>query len=59
MLGGVRPLAPLLLAAAGAAAVVALIEGAGGDFSGWPQWRRIAHALSAAGTGRSRPCCGP
>lgn len=47
MLGGVRPIAPLLLAAAGAAAVVALIEGAGGDFSGWPQWRAIAVPAAA------------
>jgi hypothetical protein len=35
-------IAPLLLAAAGAAVLVALIENAGGDLSEWPEWQAIA-----------------
>ncbi|HEX5781040.1 MAG TPA: hypothetical protein VFX80_03925 [Solirubrobacteraceae bacterium] len=46
-MGWVRLIAPLLLAAAGAAALVALIEGAGGDFSGWPTWQAIAVPAAA------------
>jgi hypothetical protein len=38
----VRLIAPLLLAAAGAAVLVALVEGAGGDFGDWPEWQAIA-----------------
>ena len=37
-----RLIAPLLLAAAGAAIIVALLETEGGDFSGWPTWQAIA-----------------
>jgi hypothetical protein len=46
-MGGVRLIAPLLLAAAGAAVLVALLENAGGDFGAWPEWRAIA--VPAAG----------
>ena len=46
-MGGVRLIAPLLLAAAGAAIVVALLESAGGDFSEWPTWRAIAVPAAA------------
>ena len=46
-MGGVRVIAPLVLAAAGAAVVVALLEGAGGDFSGWPTWQAIAVPAAA------------
>ena len=46
-MGGMRVIAPLLLAAAGAAVVVALVEGAGGDFSGWPTWQAIAAPAAA------------
>jgi hypothetical protein len=46
-MAGVRLIAPLLLAAAGAALVVALLEGAGGDFSGWPTWQAIAVPAAA------------
>ena len=46
-MGGVRLIAPLLLAAAGAAVVVALIEAAGGDFSSWPTWQAIAVPAAA------------
>jgi hypothetical protein len=46
-MGGLRVIAPLLLAAAGAAVVVALVEGAGGDFSGWPEWQAIAVPAAA------------
>ena len=46
-LTGVRLIAPLLLAAAGAAILVAVMENAGGDFSGWPEWQAIA-VLAAA-----------
>ena len=59
-MGGARLIAPLLLAAAGAAVVVALVEGAGGDFGSWPLWQAIAvpaacfavPALLAAWVGR-------
>jgi hypothetical protein len=46
-MGGVRLIAPLLLAAAGAAVVVALVEAAGGDFSSWPTWQAIAVPTAA------------
>ena len=46
-MGAVRVIAPLLLAAAGAALVVALMEGAGGDFSDWPTWQAIAVPAAA------------
>ena len=42
-----RALACLLLAAAGAAALLAVVEGAGGDFGDWPQWRAIAVPVAA------------
>jgi hypothetical protein len=42
-----RLIAPLLLAAAGAAIVVALLESEGGDFSGWPTWQAIAVPAAA------------
>jgi len=42
-MGGVRVLsAGAVLALLGAAATVAVIERAGGDLAGWPQWRAIA-----------------
>ncbi len=42
-MGGVKVvLAPLLLAAAGAAVLLALLEREGGDFGAWPQWQAIA-----------------
>ena len=37
-----RFVVPLVLAAAGAAAVVGLLEAAGGDFGAWPTWQAIA-----------------
>ena len=40
-------MAPLLLAAAGAAVLVALIENAGGDFGEWPEWQAIAVPVAA------------
>ncbi len=46
-MGGVRLIAPLLLAAAGAAVVVALLENAGGDFGDWPLWQAIAVPAAA------------
>jgi len=46
-MGAVRLIAPLLLAAAGAAVVVALVEGAGGDFGDWPLWQAIAVPAAA------------
>jgi hypothetical protein len=46
-MGGVRLIAPLLLAAAGAAVLVALFEGAGGDFGDWPEWQAIAVPAAA------------
>jgi hypothetical protein len=46
-MGGVRLIAPLLLAAAGAAVLVALLENAGGDFGAWPQWQAIAVPAAA------------
>ena len=46
-MGGARLIAPLLLAAAGAAVVVALVEGAGGDFGSWPLWQAIAVPAAA------------
>ena len=46
-MAGARLIAPLLLAAAGAAVVVALVEGAGGDFGSWPQWQAIAVPAAA------------
>jgi hypothetical protein len=35
-------LAPLVLPAAGAAVLLVVIEGAGGDFGDWPLWRAVA-----------------
>jgi hypothetical protein len=46
-MGGVRVIAPVLLAATGAAVIVALMERAGGDFSDWPTWRAIAVPAAA------------
>ena len=46
-MGWVRLIAPLLLAAAGAAVVVALLDGAGGDFGDWPLWQAIAVPAAA------------
>jgi hypothetical protein len=46
-MGGLRAIAPLLLAAAGAAVIVALLEGAGGDFGDWPEWQAIAVPAAA------------
>lgn len=46
-MGGVRLIAPLLLAAAGAAVLVALIEREGGDFGEWPEWQAIAVPIAA------------
>jgi hypothetical protein len=43
----VTVIAPLLLAAAGAAVLVALLEGAGGDFGAWPEWQAIAVPAAA------------
>jgi hypothetical protein len=40
-------IAAVLLAAAGAAVVVALVEGAGGDFGAWPLWQAIAVPAAA------------
>jgi hypothetical protein len=37
-----RLVVPVLLAAAGAAALVALLEAEGGDFGAWPTWQAIA-----------------
>jgi hypothetical protein len=37
-----RFVVPVLLAVAGAAVLVALLESEGGDFSGWPTWQAIA-----------------
>jgi hypothetical protein len=42
-----RLVVPLVLAAAGAALLVALIEGAGGDLSSWPTWQAIAVPAAA------------
>lgn len=42
-----RLVVPVLLAAAGAAALVALLEAAGGDFSSWPTWQAIAVPAAA------------
>jgi hypothetical protein len=42
-----RLVVPLVLAAAGAAVVVALLEAAGGDFSSWPTWQAIAVPAAA------------
>ena len=42
-----RLVVPLVLAAAGAAVLVALLEAAGGDFSSWPTWQAIAVPASA------------
>jgi hypothetical protein len=46
-MGAVRLIAPLLLAVAGAAVVVALLENAGGDFGDWPLWQAIAVPAAA------------
>ena len=46
-MGRVRWIAPPLLAAAGAAVVVAIVEGAGGDLSGWPASQAIAVSAAA------------
>jgi hypothetical protein len=46
-MGGVRTIAPLLLAAVGAAVLVALVENAGGDFGTWPLWQAIAVPAAA------------
>jgi len=43
----VRLIAPLLLAAVGAAILVAIVENAGGDLSGWPEWQAIAVPAAA------------
>ena len=42
-----RMFVPLLLAAAGAAVVVGLLEAAGGDFGAWPTWQAIAVPAAA------------
>ena len=42
-----RLFAPLLLAAAGAAVIVGLLEAAGGDFGDWPTWQAIAVPAAA------------
>ena len=42
-----RLVVPVLLAAAGAAALVALLEAAGGDFGDWPTWQAIAVTAAA------------
>jgi hypothetical protein len=42
-----RAVASLLLAAAGAAVLVAVVEGAGGDLGDWPLWRAIAVIAAA------------
>ena len=42
-----RVVVPVLLATAGAAALVALLEAAGGDFSSWPTWQAIAVPAAA------------
>jgi hypothetical protein len=42
-----RLFVPLLLAAAGAAVVVGLLEAAGGDFGDWPTWQAIAVVAAA------------
>jgi hypothetical protein len=42
-----RLVVPLVLAAAGAAVLVALLEAAGGDFSSWPTWQAIAVIAAA------------
>jgi hypothetical protein len=34
-------LAPLIFPAAGAAVLLAVLEGAGGDFGAWPVWRAV------------------
>jgi hypothetical protein len=46
-MGRVRLIAPLLPAVVGAAVVVAIVEGAGGDFSGWPEWQAVAVPIAA------------
>jgi hypothetical protein len=42
-----RLVVPVLLATAGAAALVALLEAAGGDFGAWPTWQAIAVPAAA------------
>jgi hypothetical protein len=42
-----RLVVPVLLAAAGAAALVALLEAAAGDFGAWPTWQAIAVPAAA------------
>jgi hypothetical protein len=42
-----RFVVPLVLAAAGAAVVIALLEAAGGDFGDWPTWQAIAVPAAA------------
>jgi hypothetical protein len=42
-----RLVVPVLLATAGAAALVALLEASGGDFGGWPTWQAIAVPAAA------------
>jgi hypothetical protein len=42
-----RLVVPLLLATAGAAVLVALLESEGGDLSGWPTWQAIAVPAAA------------
>ena len=42
-----RLVVPVLLAAAGAAALVALLEAEGGDFGAWPTWQAIAVPVAA------------
>ena len=46
-MGGVRVIAPLLLAVVGAALVVVLLENAGGDFADWETWQAVAAPAAA------------
>jgi hypothetical protein len=46
-MGWVRAITPLLLAVVGAAVVVAVVEGAGGDLGDWPLWQAIAVPAAA------------
>jgi hypothetical protein len=42
-----RMVVPVLLATAGAAALIALLESEGGDFGAWPTWQAIAVPAAA------------
>ena len=42
-----RLVVPLVLAAAGAAVLIALVEAAGGDLASWPTWQAIAVPAAA------------